>query len=119
MQFHMNQNKDLLQKKILMLKNQLIAVNKIKELKIQNARTDFKSFIELMFSETTATCNFQKSFHTDVLIAICQLKADRKLLYKNVIITMDENSKVNFDKKMATLKYTVNVKENKTCCQCF
>lgn len=88
MQFHMNQNKDLLQKKILMLKSQLIAVNKIKELKIQNARTDFKSFIELMFGETTATCNFQKSFHTDVLIAICQLKADRKLLYKNVIITI-------------------------------
>lgn len=84
----MNQNKDLLQKKILMLKNQLIAVNKIKELKIQNARTDFKSFIELMFGETTANCNFQKSFHTDVLIKICQLKADRKLLYKNVIITI-------------------------------
>ena len=84
----MNQNKDLLQKKILMLKNQLIAVNRIKELKIQSARRDFKSFIELMFSETTANCNFKKSFHTDVLITICQLKADRKLLHKNVIITI-------------------------------
>jgi hypothetical protein len=59
----------------------------INQLLIKKAKEDFKSFVYLFYNEVSAGNNFESSLHTDILIKICQLKADRKLTKDvNIII---------------------------------
>lgn len=78
------QTQSLLKKKqeILNQKKTLLS-----QLLIIKARTDFKSFVYLFYKEVSAGNEFESSEHTDILIKICQLKAERKLIKDlNVII---------------------------------
>ena len=54
----------------------------------KKARTDFKTFCQIMFPYTTASVSLEPTFHTDLLMLICQLKAENKLLYDKVVISI-------------------------------
>jgi hypothetical protein len=54
---------------------------------IKKAKTDFKSFVFLFYTEVSAGNNFESSPHTDILIKICQLKANREIIQDvNIVI---------------------------------
>jgi hypothetical protein len=49
---------------------------------------NFSNYVKIMFPETVASCDFQESQHTRALIEILQLRADKKLLNNNLIISI-------------------------------
>lgn len=51
-------------------------------------RNSFRRFVDIFYQEVSAGTKFIPTFHTSVLIRICQLKAEGKLKHKNVIITI-------------------------------
>lgn len=64
------------------------AFGELKKKKIEKARTDFKSFVELMFEYTTANIKLENTFHIDVLTTILQLKYEGKLSQNKIIISI-------------------------------
>ena len=54
----------------------------------KKAKTDFKIFCQLYYNEVSAGHQLENTFHTNLLITLCQLKADRKLKHKNLNIAI-------------------------------
>lgn len=59
----------------------------LNDLETKKARTSFKCFVNLFYKEVSAGNDLESSFHTDLLIKICQLKANKELLqHVNIVI---------------------------------
>lgn len=61
-------------------------INYKKQKLIEKARTDFKTFCFLFYEYVSADSRLENTQHVDILINLCQLKVEKRLLHKNLTI---------------------------------